>query len=124
MYLGWKKDHPGLDGGTTALDGMGPSGGNMYYNYYATQVMHHYGGERWERWNGRMRDQLVNSQARAGHEDGSWYFGGGDHGGDGGEDGGGRPFRDRRGGASARGPWCRRISASPGSISTRSCAMR
>jgi hypothetical protein len=52
----------------------------MYYNYYATQVMNQYGGELWERWNKVMRDQLVNSQARAGCPAGSWFFGGGGHG--------------------------------------------
>ncbi len=80
MYSGWQHDHPGLAMGVEALDGMGPSHGNMYYNYYATQVMHHYGGEPWKRWNNVMRDQLVHSQSRAGHEAGSWFFGGGDHG--------------------------------------------
>jgi hypothetical protein len=40
----------------------------MYYFYYATQVMHHMGGEAWDQWNGGvngrpgMRDLLVNSQ--------------------------------------------------------------
>jgi hypothetical protein len=46
----------------------------MYYNYYATQVMHHFGGAPWKRWNARMRDQLVNSQAKEGHESGSWFM--------------------------------------------------
>jgi len=52
----------------------------MYFNYYATQVLHHYEGELWTKWNNVMRDQLVNSQSKAGHEAGSWFFGGGDHG--------------------------------------------
>ena len=33
----------------------------MYYNYYATQVMHQYGGEPWKKWNAKMRDYLVSS---------------------------------------------------------------
>ena len=37
----------------------------MYYNYYATQVLHHYDGELWTKWNAKMRDYLVNSQVRA-----------------------------------------------------------
>jgi hypothetical protein len=49
----------------------------MYYNYYATQVMHHFGGSAWERWNKEMRDLLVESQATEGHETGSWYMDGG-----------------------------------------------
>jgi len=78
MYSGWQHDHPGLAMGVEAMSGIGPSHGDMYYNYYATQVMHHYGGDQWKRWNDVMRDQLVNSQSHAGHEAGSWYFAGGD----------------------------------------------
>ncbi len=47
---------------------------NMYYNYYATQVMHHYGGEQWTKWNTEMRDFLVATQSTDGHEYGSWFF--------------------------------------------------
>ncbi len=79
MYLGWPREHAGLKKGVEALDARGPSQGNMYFNYYATQVMHHAGGDPWKRWNDRMRDFLVNRQSKAGHEAGSWYFGG-DHG--------------------------------------------
>ena len=78
MYLGWKKDHGALQGGVAVLDKQGPSK-NMYYNYYATQIMRHYGGDEWDRWNTVMRDQMVNTQSKAGAEKGSWYIGG-DHG--------------------------------------------
>ncbi len=81
MYLGWKKDNPALQKGVKWLSQAGPSPGNMYYNYYATQVMRHWEGEEWEKWNAVMRDQLVNSQATAGHEAGSWFMAVGDHGG-------------------------------------------
>jgi hypothetical protein len=80
MYLGWKQDNPALQRGVEYLDGAGPSPGNMYFNYYATQVMRHHGGEPWERWNKKMRDSLVNSQVTTGHETGSWFMRGGDHG--------------------------------------------
>jgi len=79
MYMGWPHDHPGLAKGVQGLDAEGPSQGNMYYNYYATQVMHHYGGDPWKRWNPKMRDSLTGRQAKNGHEAGSWYFAG-DHG--------------------------------------------
>jgi hypothetical protein len=79
MYLGWKKDHPGIEKGIQYLSKTGPSPGNMYYNYYATQCMRHYEGELWDKWNVKMRDQLVNSQAKNGHEKGSWHMRG-DHG--------------------------------------------
>jgi hypothetical protein len=51
----------------------------MYYNYYATQVMFHYGGEPWKKWNNTLRDRLVAAQAKEGHARGSWHFTG-DHG--------------------------------------------
>lgn len=81
MYLGWKKDHPGIERGTDFLSQMGPSKNNMYFNYYATQVLRHYEGEKWDKWNKIMRDQLVDTQDKQGHQKGSWYQGGGgDHG--------------------------------------------
>jgi hypothetical protein len=46
----------------------------MYYNYYATQVMHHYEGEVWDKWNAAMRNWLVESQSKEGHMTGSWYM--------------------------------------------------
>lgn len=81
MYLGWKKDHPGIEKGVQYLSQTGPSQGNMYYNYYATQCMRHYDGELWDKWNVKMRDQLVNSQDKTGHLKGSWHMKG-DHGSD------------------------------------------
>ena len=47
-------------------------GVDLYYWYYATQVMHHWGGQPWAAWNRRMRDALVTTQEIAGHEAGSW----------------------------------------------------
>jgi hypothetical protein len=75
MYLGWTKERPGLVNGVEYLaQGHLPSNRepNIYYWYYATQVMHHYGGPEWEEWNTHMRDILVQSQERGGHEAGSW----------------------------------------------------
>jgi len=80
MYLGWKRDHPALTHGIAFLAETGPSERNMYYNCYATQVMFHYGGELWRKWNEQMRDYLVGAQARKGDEAGSWFSPGGDHG--------------------------------------------
>ncbi|MBU4273591.1 MAG: terpene cyclase/mutase family protein [Planctomycetes bacterium] len=78
MYLGWKRDNPAMERGVRMLSKRGPSPSNMYYNYYATQVMRHWEGEPWENWNRQMRDQLVHSQAKQGHEEGSWFTGDGD----------------------------------------------
>jgi hypothetical protein len=44
----------------------------VYYWYYATQMLHHLEGEPWKKWNGIMRDLLVEKQIRSGKERGSW----------------------------------------------------
>jgi len=46
----------------------------MYFNYYASVILHHFGGKDWERWNVRMREYLIETQANKGHESGSWFF--------------------------------------------------
>lgn len=74
MYLGWPKDHEGIEMAVKRFAAKGPDPQNMYYNYYATQVLHHYGGESWVAWNPRMRDLLVKAQSKDGHEAGSWHF--------------------------------------------------
>jgi hypothetical protein len=72
MYLGWRHDSPALGRGVRTLSRRGPSRNDMYYNYYATQVLHHWGGEEWRNWNLVMRDWLVDTQDTAGHARGSW----------------------------------------------------
>jgi hypothetical protein len=74
MYMGWPKDHPGLKAGIEFLAQKGPDPVNMYFNYYATQVLKQYGGEYWEPWNQKMRDQLVATQESKGHSLGSWVL--------------------------------------------------
>jgi hypothetical protein len=74
MYLGWEHKREALARGVAYLERSGPSKSDMYYNYYATQVMHHYGGSPWKRWNDKLRDHLVATQAAVGHEAGSWHF--------------------------------------------------
>ncbi|MDP1798948.1 MAG: terpene cyclase/mutase family protein [Planctomycetaceae bacterium] len=74
MYLGWDRKQEGLQKGIEFLDKTMPQPNNMYYNYYATQVMHHWGGEEWTRWNNVMRDRLTTTQhpLSRGHSAGSW----------------------------------------------------
>jgi hypothetical protein len=74
MYLGWKKDDPALNRGLDLLDRKGPND-NLYYNYYGTQVMQHMEGDRWVKWNNKLRDMLVEKQSKSGHARGSWYEG-------------------------------------------------
>jgi hypothetical protein len=76
QYSGWPHDHPGLvDGSRYLLKQHLPrrnAAVNMYFVYYATQVMHHLGGEAWDDWNYRVRDILVDAQETKGHAAGSW----------------------------------------------------
>ncbi len=74
MMLGWPKDHFPLRRGLVRIAEENPVQNNMYFNYYATQALHHIGGSGWKRWNLRMREHLVETQATVGHERGSWYF--------------------------------------------------
>ncbi len=78
MHLGWKRDNPALQRGVEHLSKLGPSHSNLYYNYYATQVLYHWQGDMWEQWNKQMRDWLIETQVKGTtHEAGSWYVGGG-----------------------------------------------
>lgn len=72
MLSGISLNDSKLQMGIAQISARGPDKGNMYYNYYATQVMMHAGGEKWQKWNSVMRDQLVNSQIKKGHATGSW----------------------------------------------------
>ena len=74
MYFGWKRDNPALKAGVEHLSKVGPQPGRIYYNYYATQVLHHWGGDLWNQWNLRMRDELVSTQVKSGPGAGSWDF--------------------------------------------------
>jgi len=74
QYLGWSHTDPRLVAGADyVLDSLPRwSERDVYYWYYATQVMHHMEGHYWERWNSVMRDMLVEHQERQGSNHGSW----------------------------------------------------
>lgn len=81
MYFGVNRRDDNLRRGIARLHAWGPSTHDMYYNYYATQVMHHYGGNAWADWNGQLREHLIASQARGSQmsmqeacQTGSWFF--------------------------------------------------
>ena len=76
MYTGWRHDNAALVKGVGHLSGWGPSPDDLYYDYYATQVLFHWAGPEWNAWNSKMRDLLIGRQDRAGHQSGSWYFDG------------------------------------------------
>ncbi|MEM6469192.1 MAG: prenyltransferase/squalene oxidase repeat-containing protein [Planctomycetota bacterium] len=52
----------------------GPTLTNVYHDYYATMALHHIRHRDWDAWNTTLRDHLVTTQAREGHEAGSWHF--------------------------------------------------
>jgi len=76
MYDGWPQNHPPLLDGTSRIAKVGPTE-DLYFDYYATQVMFHTGGEQWKAWNERMKKLLLETQRQRqhGHEAGSWFAG-------------------------------------------------
>jgi len=74
IFRGWSKTDPAMIKAIDYLAKEGPSSSDVYYNYYATQVLFHHHGKSWKDWNERMREYLVNSQEKNGHMAGSWWF--------------------------------------------------
>jgi hypothetical protein len=74
QYLGWRKEDPRLVEGAKYVADNPPkwSERDVYYWYYATQMLHHMEGDLWNNWNSVMRDLLVGKQEQKGRERGSW----------------------------------------------------
>jgi hypothetical protein len=82
QYMGWGPRNPGMVKGSDYLLKLPPSPNfrNIYYYYYATQVMYNQSAinpEGWKQWNEKMRDLLIKTQdmgLNADHKDqkGSW----------------------------------------------------
>lgn len=79
LYLGWKRDQAEMMDGADYLLEHAPENGSVaasrrdtYYWYYATQVMFHMRGARWEKWHDRLYPLLINSQIVDGELAGSW----------------------------------------------------
>ncbi|MBP3958740.1 terpene cyclase/mutase family protein [Gemmata sp. G18] len=83
----WGPVHPGMIDGVGGLMKTPPIGSkeikDMYYYYYATQVVHFFEGEEWKTWNegpkqadgtrkGGMRDWLLGQQSKKELNTGSW----------------------------------------------------
>lgn len=71
MYLGWGRDDGDMRASVALID-KSTSTENYYTNYFATQVMKNWGGPEWDRWNGRLREQLIARQETDGPAKGSW----------------------------------------------------
>lgn len=75
QYLGWQRESPEMIRCVNSLVedyNFDIDDQEFYYWYYATQVLHHFGGSPWRDWNGIMRQQLPADQVVAGPEAGSW----------------------------------------------------
>ncbi len=75
QYFGWSRDNPSLVKGASLVVAhlRESQDRNMYYWYYATQMLHNMGGEDWNQWNTFIRDTLVNTQITGrGCDRGSW----------------------------------------------------
>jgi hypothetical protein len=75
QYLGWPRDYPPLvkGAGMVAAHLEESNERNIYYWYYATQLLHNMQNKDWKRWNERVRDGLVGMQVNGtGCDRGSW----------------------------------------------------
>jgi hypothetical protein len=75
QILGWARDYPPMLQGAAIVSANLDSSQerNIYYWYYATQLLHNLQGKDWERWNKRVRDGLVDMQVSGtGCDRGSW----------------------------------------------------
>ncbi|MBN1911504.1 MAG: hypothetical protein JW818_17305, partial [Pirellulales bacterium] len=95
LYLGQDRSDPTLRGAADYLQTHLPQAGSnrengrdVYYWYYATQVMFQMQGDHWAAWNGRLHPLLVSTQTPSGPMSGSWHPT--------------RPVRDRWGHAGGR----------------------
>jgi hypothetical protein len=75
MYLGWRRsDKRMVKGVEKVAEHLFKSDErNLYYWYYATQLLHNIDDENWKRWNARVRDEVVSTQVQGdGCDRGSW----------------------------------------------------
>jgi hypothetical protein len=74
QYLGAKRTDHLMHHGQSYLMANQPDGAqrNLYYWYYATQVMHNLGGTDWDSWNRKLRRTLIETQETSGCAAGSW----------------------------------------------------
>ncbi len=75
-YLGWERSREALIRGCEKLANEPIStdaeNRSYYYWYYATQALHHFGGQPWKKWNDVMVVELPKLQVKDSKERGSW----------------------------------------------------
>ena len=76
FYLGRDRTHPEMIAGADYLrdhlPGEAGTPDDVYYMYYATQVMFQMQGEHWKNWNAHLRPLLEANQVQEGQLIGSW----------------------------------------------------
>ena len=75
QYLGWPRDFPPLLKGVAhvVVDLEHSTERNIYYWYYATQLLHNMQNLAWKEWNPRIRNGLISMQVTtSGCARGSW----------------------------------------------------
>jgi hypothetical protein len=74
QYIGWSRSDPRLIAGVEYLadNPIIWTDKDVYYWYYATQVMHHMEGDYWKEWNRVMKRVIPGYQETKGKEAGSW----------------------------------------------------
>jgi hypothetical protein len=77
ILLGWRRSDPRLAAGVKVILNTPPSftetyKRDVYYWFFATQTLYHYGGNEWQTWNSAMREELLRYQEKEGDESGSW----------------------------------------------------
>jgi hypothetical protein len=75
QLLGWPRDYPALVKGVGQIsaDLQASDERNIYYWYYATQLLHNMRNDQWKRWNVKIREGLIGLQVKEGGcAHGSW----------------------------------------------------
>lgn len=81
ICMGASPFHPAIQTTVKEMAASGHRGGDMYYNFYANQVIFQHGGTPWTMWSQQLNNDLIGLQEQRGHLQGSWHFGAADSGG-------------------------------------------
>lgn len=74
VFTGTPRKEEFLQRGIRLMSDWGCDPTDLYYDYYGTLLLRHYGGPHWESWNEEMRDYLILTQETNGRDAGSWFF--------------------------------------------------
>ncbi len=75
QYVGWDRSYPPMvkGAGLVASHLLRSEDRNVYYWYYATQLLHNLQNDGWRHWNAKVRETLIATQVKGnGCDRGSW----------------------------------------------------